>query len=91
MLLGLVLLIPPNPEKSLEAVSAYEGLRLERLAREAEEEETRKEEKSSRNLLREHTPSEMTNFLREHTPSFVLAKVGLRAPSKGTAAGSEEG
>ena len=32
MLLGLVLLIPPNPEKSLEAVSVYEGLRLERLA-----------------------------------------------------------
>ena len=35
MLLGLVLLIPPNPEKSLEAVSVYEGLRLERLAQDA--------------------------------------------------------
>ena len=91
MLLGLVLLIPPNPEKSLEAVSVYEGLRLERLAREAEEEESRKEEKSSRNLLREHTPSEVSHFLREHTPSFVLTKVCLRAsPTKGTAAGSEE-
>jgi hypothetical protein len=35
MFLGLVLLIPPNPEKSLEAVSVYEGLRLERIAQEA--------------------------------------------------------
>ena len=105
MFLGLVLLIPPNPEKSLEAVSVYEGLRLERIAQEAnpnpnpnpnpkqeaEEEESRKEEKSNRNLLREHTPSEVSNFLREHTPSFVLAKVGLRSSTKGTAAGSEMG
>lgn len=83
MFLGLVLLIPPNPEKSLEAVSVYEGLRLERIAQEAEEEESRKEEKSNRNLLREHTPSEVSNFLREHTPSFVLAKVGLRSSTKG--------
>ena len=70
MFLGLVLLIPPNPERSLEAVSVYEGLRLERIAQEEEEEETRREEKSSRNLLKEHTPS-MLNSLKEHTPSFL--------------------
>jgi len=77
MFLGLVLLIPPNPERSLEAVSVYEGLRLERIAQEEEEEETRREEKSSRNLLKEHTPF-MLNSLKEHTPSFQGFKVGRR-------------
>ena len=80
-------------------VSVYEGLRLERMAQEEEEEESRKEERGIRKkgvlglsesgILREHTPSFLRehtpSFLREHTPTFMLSK-----ETAGTANGDDQ-